>query len=664
MTSPRPAAQVISALTGYPAWALIRRATRAGNKATIGAIGGTPWAADSLLDVPLESGPPQPGRTVDRLLAVPFRQIAERGFELGPAYDDDDTPLTVVDIEFEAELAVSDVVAALPEVPLEFTDRGGFTTSDDEYERVVRTVIDQEIGQGEGANLVIGRQFRAVVGNWSKDAALGVYRRLLAAETGAYWTFIFYTGERYLIGASPERHVSASGGALRMNPISGTFRLPREVGNDPEAVVAAVKPRLLDFLRDRKETFELFMVVDEELKMMCDLCAGGGQVVGPFLKPMSHLIHTEYLLAGATDRDPREILRDTLFAATVTGSPVENAVRLIGRYEEAPRGYYGAALAILGRDGEGGPVLDSPIVIRTADVTASGALTVTAGATLVRDSCPASEVAETAAKAAGILAAFGLVPAAPPASGAGVAELLQDDDVLTELSRRNALLAPFWLSDQAGHFRTDPRLAGKAAVVLDGGDDFAKMLRHQLTALGLNVTLIPQREYRRGCLRGYDLAVLGPGPGDPRDLSDPKMANLAEATADLLADPAARFLAVCLGHQGLCHALGLELAYKDIVFQGTQSPVELNYGLDWPLGDVEPVGFYNTFVAKAPACLEGRGFTVDAEPTTGDVHAIYGPNFAGIQFHAESILTTRGIEVTRKLLSRLLRQSIHEAGGG
>ena len=189
-----------------------------------------------------------------------------------------------------------------------------------------------------------------------------------------------------------------------MNPISGTFRIPRERRR---------QGALLDFLGDEKEIYELFMVVDEELKMMCDICHEGGQVLGPFLKPMSHLVHTEYLLAGRTDRDPREVLRDTMYAATVTGSPVENACRLIKQYETEGRGYYGAALAILGRDADGGPMVDSPIVIRTADVDLDGRLTVTAGATLVRDSDPAYEVAETHAKAGGILSAFGLVPAAP-----------------------------------------------------------------------------------------------------------------------------------------------------------------------------------------------------------------------------------------------------------
>ena len=52
------------------------------------------------------------------------------------------------------------------------------------------------------------------------------------------------------------------------------------------------------------------------------------------------------------------------------------------------------------------------------------------------------------------------------------------------------------------------------------------------------------------------------------------------------------FLAVCLGHQALCHNLGIPLFYKDIVFQGTQSPVAID-------GRTERVGFYNTFVGRA-----------------------------------------------------------------
>ncbi|MDN4173290.1 anthranilate synthase family protein [Nocardioides sp. SOB77] len=634
MTSTPNARDAIAALQGHEAWAIIRRSTRAGDRDSVGLVGGRRSVVESLLDVPLEEGPPQAGHIADRLLAVPFRQVAERGFEA----HDDGTPLVVVDVETELEFSVAEVVEAIDEVAVEFSDRGGFETDDEEYGKLVEAIIRDEIGQGEGANLVVGRHYRAQVADWGADKALAVFRRLLERERGAYWTFVFFTGDRYLIGASPERHVSIHGGDVRMNPISGTFRIPRDPAAD-------VRGELLEFLRDEKEIYELFMVVDEELKMMCDICNQGGQVLGPFLKPMSRLVHTEYLLAGRTDRDPREVLRDTMYAATVTGSPVENACRLIKAYETEGRGYYGAALAVLGRDAEGGPVVDSPIVIRTADVDLEGNLKVTAGATLVRDSDAAYEVAETHAKAGGILSAFGLVPAAPTPE-VNVAELVNDEDVLLALNARNRRLSSFWLTDQGGS-APDPRLAGRSAVILDGEDDFVNMLRHVLGVLGMTSEVVRHEEYVAGCLDGYDLVIVGPGPGDPRDDADPKMANLRAAVAGLM-EKRAPFLAVCLGHQALCHQLGIPLTYKDIVFQGTQSPVPLE-------GRTERVGFYNTFVGRVG---EGDavpdGVRVDTDPATGDVHHLAGPHYRGIQFHAESILTERGYDLLHDYVVALL----------
>ena len=636
MTETPSVRDLLEQVQGHGAWAVIRRKTAP----TAGLVGGTPHEVASLLDIPLESGAPAPGRSADRLVAVPFRQVRERGF----AAVDDGTPLTVVDIETEHEVAVDDLLAALPDVPVEFCDRGGFSTSDDDYGDVVEAIIRDEIGQGEGANLVIGRHYRAVVADWDAAKALTVLRRLLERERGAYWTFCFYTGERFLIGASPERHVSVRSGDVRMNPISGTFRVRAADDETRE-----VKDRLLDFLADEKEVFELFMVVDEELKMMCDICHEGGQVLGPFLKPMTHLIHTEYLLAGRSDRDHREILRDTMYAATVTGAPVENACRLIADYEPEGRGYYGAALALFGRSPDGTPTMDSPILIRTADVSPTGALKVTAGATLVRDSDAAYEVAETRAKAGGILSAFGLVPAAV-SDGTDIADLARDEDVLLALGSRNQRLSRFWLTDQAGE-PADPGLAGKTAVILHGEDDFVNMLVHVLGVFGMTSRVVRHEDYTAGAFDGADLVVVGPGPGDPREGDHPKIAAFRAAVDDLLAS-GQPFLAVCLGHQTLCDRLGLDLGYKDVVFQGTQSPVRLD-------GRTERVGFYNTFVGRVPAggLPDGAlldGVRVEADEATGDIHAVVGPHFRGIQFHAESILTENGYDLLHAAVLDLL----------
>ncbi|ALX03275.1 chorismate-binding protein [Aeromicrobium erythreum] len=629
---------LVSELQQQPAFALIR----VRDSDTVTLVGGAYEDVENLADVPLAAGVPSDGPTWDHLVLVPFRQARERGF----AAHDDGTPLRVVRADVLHELPLADLLPTLPDGGVELEDRGGFETSDADYASMVRQIIDDEIGRGEGANLVVGRHYRAKIADWGHDAALAVFRRLLERERGAFWTFLIFTGDRYLVGASPERHVSVEAGQVRMNPISGTFRT-KGLTTHAEKTSA-----LLEFLRDEKEIYELFMVVDEELKMMCDICHEGGLVLGPYLKPMSHLVHTEYLLAGRTDRDVRDVLRDSMFAATVTGSPVENACRLIEQYEEHGRGYYASVAALVGRDAQGSQRADAPILIRTADVDLDGNLKVTAGATLVRDSDPDYETAETWAKASGVLSAFGLVDAPTPASGPveGFDAFTREDDVLIALGERNARLSQFWLSDQSGA-APEPSLQGRRVVVVDGEDDFVNMLSHVFGVLGMTTDVVRHDTYADWVgsgrsLEEYDLVVVGPGPGDPRDVGDAKIAVVDDVVVGLLASEQP-FLAVCLGHQVLSRNLGLELGFKDIVFQGTQARLDV-------LGRPETVGFYNTFVARVGAAGLPPGVTVEREEATGDIHHVAGPHFHGIQFHAESVLTQRGFAILRDLVLDLL----------
>src|SRR3954452_6418398 len=129
MSSTTDARAAIEALQGHEAWAIIRRSTRAGDRDTVGLGGGRRRVVESLLDVPLEDGAPEPGHIADRLLAVPFRHVAERGFEA----HDDGTPLVVVEVESEREFSVAEVLDAIDDTGVEFDDRGGFEIDDEEY---------------------------------------------------------------------------------------------------------------------------------------------------------------------------------------------------------------------------------------------------------------------------------------------------------------------------------------------------------------------------------------------------------------------------------------------------------------------------------------------------------------------------------------------------
>jgi len=301
-------------------------------------------------------------------------------------------------------------------------------------------------------------------------------------------------------------------------------------------------------------------------------------------------------------------------------------------------------MALIGRDGDGQPTVDAPILIRTADVSVDGRLCAVAGATLVRDSDPAYEVAETHAKAAGILTAFGLVDA-PEAGGDAVSEVADDDDVLIALGSRNSRLSSFWLTDQSGT-PAHPVLRGRSAVILDGEDAFVNMLRHLLGVLGICARVVSHEQWTPADFDGCDLVVIGPGPGDPRDVAQPKIEVFRAATSAAL-ESRQPLLAVCLGHQVLCGLLGCELGYKDIVFQGTQTRLQV-------LGRHEVVGFYNTFVARVPSTGMPAGVSTETDPDSGDVHLVSGPHYRGVQFHAESILTQRGAEILSDLVCSLL----------
>jgi phenazine biosynthesis protein phzE len=575
--------------------------------------------AERLADVALRD------EALDVLLLVPYQQVRERGFEAV----DDGAPLQYLRIAQHRELPVDQVLAALP-ASLPRVRGGAFDVDDATYADIVGTVLRDEIGRGEGSNFVIHRVYQASVDGDPLTAALAAFARLLRDERGAYWTFLVHTGSLTFVGASPERHVSVDDGLVMMNPISGTYRHPAG-GPDRDG--------LLEYLADGKERDELYMVLDEELKMMATVADRGGQVVGPYLKQMSHLTHTEYLLVGRGSKDVREVLRETMFAPTVVGSPIENACRVVARHERRGRGYYGGVLALIGRDDTGRQTLDAPILIRTAVISADGSLRVPVGATLVRHSTPAHEVAETYAKAAGVMAALGLRGSA---DGSSPALFAADDLVRAELARRNETLARFWLQERV---IASPVFAGRRVLVVDAEDTFTGMLAHQLGALGFSVTL---RSYREDFDReGFDLVVVGPGPGDPADLSDPKMATLHRLVRDLLAERQP-MLAICLGHQVLSAVLGLPLDRKDAPYQGMQREIDF-------FGRPERVGFYSTYTAVCRGVASG--LDVSRDPDSGEVHALRGSSFAGVQFHPESVLTEHGVDLLRELVTPLMALS-------
>jgi phenazine biosynthesis protein phzE len=604
-----------------PAFALIHRPDQPGAD-RIDVLTGDVTAVQRLADVPLPPVPPDGPAGHDVLVMMPFRQLRERGYDCR----DDDAPLLVLSVADQARIPVADALSRLPAGPVRLQD-GRFDVDDDAYADLVRSVVDEEIAAGAGANFVLKRSFVAHIPDYTARDALAAFRGLMTAENGAYWTFVVHTPQVTLVGASPERHVSVQAGEAVMNPISGTYRYPQ--GGPALAGV-------LEFLHDRKEIDELYMVVDEELKMMARVCDGGCRVTGPYLREMARVAHTEYLISGTSTGDPRDVLRETMFAPTVTGSPLQSACSVIARREARPRGYYSGVVALVGHDELRRRTLDSAITIRTAQIDPAGRFDLGVGATVVRHSDPRSEAAETRAKATGLLGALG---------GKEPSRLAENPRVRAALAHRNASLAEFWLR---GPQDGPQDLAGLRALVVDGEDTFTSMLDLHLRSLGLDV--VCRRHDEPFDVAGHDLVVLGPGPGDPGDRRHPKIVRLGAAVDELLARQSP-FIAICLSHQVLSSRIGLDLVRRDTPNQGVQADVEL-------FGHPERVGFYNSFTARSGTDRLDHpvagGIEVGRDPVTGDVHALRGPHWASVQFHPESVLTRDG----ERILARLVRGAL------
>jgi anthranilate synthase component 1 len=225
---------------------------------------------------------------------------------------------------------------------------------------------------------------------------VSVYQRLRATNPSPFAALLHH-GDFACLSSSPERLVSIRGNTVSTRPIAGT----RPRGATAEADAALVRS-LLD---NEKERAEHVMLIDLERNDLGRVCAGGSVRVDEYMsvETYAHVHHIVSNVSGRLRNDvsPIGVIRALFPGGTITGCPKVRCMEIIAELEGVGRGAYTGSIGYLNRDGS----CDLNILIRT--ITAQGGLfKFRAGAGIVADSNPAQELAETRAKAEGLLRAL------------------------------------------------------------------------------------------------------------------------------------------------------------------------------------------------------------------------------------------------------------------
>ena len=570
----------------------------------------------------------------DIAFTLPYHIIRERGFEAKG-----DEPILALAIEQMQQYKTADIIACLPDESISLSRDIIPSLSDEDYADLVAEFQENEIEAGNASQATLSRRFEGRIESFDLNTALSIFR-ILCERQGHYMAVLFADihpedpgQNRYIVGATPERHLEITGNETIMVPIAGTLRK-----EDKESF----KDRLGAFINDPKEINELFQVVDEELKVMGLICPEGGTVNGPYLREIGAVIHSEYELVGKRVTNTIDALRRTLHAPTVVGSPMESAARIISKYEPVSRRYYGGEFGFYfeprGEASNGD--LDCAILLRCAEIFGDGRFYVQSGGGLVRDSSPVNEARESTAKARGLLDVL-------TGDTLGAEKYLTEDiyeDIRGELATRNAGLSPFWLTKQEAPAERVLALKDLKITIVNNEDDFAYMIGHVIKSFGAELSVLDTFEYD-GKRDPSDIVIIGPGPGNPNDMTHPRMTKLREIVKDLRQEQKP-VLGVCLGHQVLSVHEGLKVERQKQSTQGMQKQVR-TFNTDSHLG------FYNSF---SPVYTDAAIGKTDIRLDLDEDERIIGMQsngFIGFQFHPESVMSHNGTDLLYKALVTL-----------
>ncbi|MFZ1727920.1 MAG: anthranilate synthase component I, partial [Albidovulum sp.] len=362
-----------------------------------------------------------------------------------------------------------------------------------------------------------------------KDSPAAIFRRLKVINPAPFGFLMNIGAAEYLVGASPEMFVRVTGRRVETCPISGTIKRGADAIEDSE--------QILKLLQSKKEESELTMCSDVDRNDKSRVCEPGSvRVIGRRqIEMYSRLIHTVDHIEGRlrAGMDAFDAFLSHAWAVTVTGAPKLWAMRFIEAHEKSTRFWYGGAVGAMQFDGN----MNTGLTLRTIRIK-DGVAEVRAGATLLNDSEPEAEEAETELKASAMRAA------------------IRGD------------MGPEGNAGAKGRAQVG---AGRRVLLVDHEDSFVHTLANYFRQTGAEVLTV-RSPVPEAVIDGFlpDLMVLSPGPGSPADFD-------CHASIDKALARGLPIFGVCLGLQALGEYHGCTLAQLDEPMHGKPSRVTVTH---------------------------------------------------------------------------------------
>jgi anthranilate synthase component I len=255
----------------------------------------------------------------------------------------------------------------------------------------------EHIAAGDIYQANLSRRWRLSL---SHRAEVGhVYAALRRANPAPFAASVQLNGMS-LLSSSPERLMRIEHGEISTRPIAGTRARQGTAEQDRHDTA--------ELVAHPKERAEHIMLIDLERNDLGRVCEAGSVEVDEYMVTESYA-HVHHIVSNVrgrlrADRSPVDALRALFPGGTITGCPKVRCMQIIAELEGEGRGAYTGSLGWLGTDGDA----DFNILIRTLTLR-DDLIELRAGAGIVADSVPERELAETRAKARGLLRAFGVV---------------------------------------------------------------------------------------------------------------------------------------------------------------------------------------------------------------------------------------------------------------